>query len=344
MLNIYSWRWSQILRRSAVKRVLTHIDQLFFLVIFETLIIGAYVMEYSNWFYEPNFGYFITALLIFDLIMVICTADCYYVIKDGSKKYYRIYLYNAGAYSGKERQEMVILNNHKEYQIRAEITPDYHFYRSIKGTAFLFHQINDDNWMYISGDDIISLGTRLNKYCESVYTQTDNKMVILDIRGLKALEADVFFMNGAFIPPLAAQNIYDADTEEKLNEPQDFLIAKQDKCYTVYGIYDYLAGNDAPQCRILKMPYLIFKEGIQEVLLQWNEQCGYRELYRTRQSVKRNVDDTFVELTFQSGIGGTVKKFDEKTGNIKLIYQGCFHAIDFGSGAVIGDNGFEYTP
>lgn len=346
MLNFYSWRWSQLLRRSAAKRVITHIDQIFILILFEIVLLFLFVQDKQQLFHEQFFVLWATAIIIFDAIAVICMSDQYFTIKSGSKIKYRIYLYTAGVYSGKEDIEMIILNDKKEYQIRDRIKDNYRFYRWSDWSSFLFYSKDNAEWFYVTtSDDIIQLGNRVG---ETVFRnpQKPNKMCVLIGRGSMIIEAETFFFNGVYIPPVASKNIVDAETGEKLDNPQDFLVAKRGKEYTVYGLYKNFVKKDSPQCRILRIPNIIFKAGDQDVILQWQDNIlqwndGYREIYRTQHSVKRQVNDIFVELTYQNGIGGTVKKFNEETGKLDTLYKGYFRGIDFDSGSVIGDN-FEY--
>ncbi len=340
MLSIFSWRWSQLLRRSAVKRFFTHVDQIFILMIFEGLLLGMFIQNEPQLLTSRPFWHIAGVLFLFAILMVICTADNYYEIKSENKIKYYIYLYKAGIYSRNKNLEMIILNEKKEYQIHAEILPDYTFYSWWNLSSFLFYPTNDKCWFYVSTlDDISPLGYRIGQTVFSIPGQP-NKIKVLDDYSTKLLSEDTFFLNGTYLPSSAEENIHDVDTGEILSPPQDYLIAKRGKKYTVYGLY--YEDVPAPSCRVLSIPNIIFKEGAQEVLLQWNDD-RYIEVYRTHGSAKREVSDTFVELTFPNGIGGTVKRFNEKTGKLDLIYKGYFHAIDFNSGAVLGDN-FEYDP
>ena len=342
MLNIFSWRWSQLLKRSAVKRVLTHSAQIYFLAVLETLFLAILA---PSAFLAANlqiFWYLIIGLLIFDILMVICTSDQYYEIKSGSQVKYRIYLYTETMYSKTKPIEMVVLNPQKEYLIREKIS-DHQFYQWSNWSSFIYCLEENHQWFYVSTlDDILKLGYRISN---NVYfiPKKKEQIIVLDNRGTMVITADAFFLNGVFLPPIAREHIMDADTEEQVQAPHDYLITKHSKNYVVYGIYGYTDGADAPHCRILNISTVIFKEGGQEVILRWNDNYGYREFYRTQKSVKRDISDTFVELTYQNGIGGTVKKFNEETGKLDLLYKGCFRAIDFQSGAVLGDN-FEFNP
>ena len=337
MKTFKSWRWSRLIDLSAFKRLLTHpqwimplILVLLFLWLMTDKTLG--LPEAMEWLYWIS-----CALLAVSIVQSICGADKYYEIKSGKKIIRKIYLYTPGHFSSKKFITMIICG--KNYETFEKLLPHhYDFYEWKDFTSFLFEI--DGNSYYCSPVSAVQpLGHSMGTIAFANQEQP-NKMIVLDDHGTTTLEADAFFVNGAYIPPLASKQIYNEVTDEKLDKPQDYLIAKRGKKYTVYGLY-YL---DFPACRELKVPYIIFKEGDQEVILQWIDEYGYREIFRTRNSVKRAVSDVFVELSYQHGIGGTIRKFNEITQKLELLYKGYFHAIDFDSGAVIGDNGYEYIP
>ena len=337
MNEFKSWRWSRLTDPSALKRLWTHPKWIMPLVIVLLLLwlTTDKTLDLSNamdWLF-----WFACALLAITVFLNICGADEYYEIKSDKKIIRKIYLYTPGFFSKNTQKEMIILT--KDAQIRTPIL-DYDFEEWDDFSSFLFCVDSVKNWYYSSPVyEAEPLGC---PFGTTVYCQPDrpNYVKVLDSHGLSVFDADTFIVNGVFIPPQAEKQIIDAFTEEKAEVPQEYLIARNGKKYTVYGLY----FDKAPACISLAIPTVIFKEGGQDVILQWNHETGYREIYRTHYSMKRSVSDVFVELSYHHGIGGTVKKFNEETGKLDLIYKGYFHAIDFDSGAVLGDNGFEYTP
>lgn len=337
MSTFKSWRWSRLTEPSAIKRLWTHPQ--WFVPCIATIVLTMCVCDKSlnlpkiiEWLCWSTW-----VLLAVALLQNICCADEYYEIKSGKKLIRKIYLYTSGYFKKSKTVDMIIRGNN--YEIHRPIEAhQYDFHKWDDFTSFLF--TFEDNYYYSSPVNAAEylgqcIGTTVFSPAEK-----ENQLVILDDHGTTTMDADAFFLNGAYIPPLASKEIYDEDTEEKLEVPEEYLIAKRGRKYSIYGLY-YISS---PKCRKLKAPNVIFKEGVQDVVLQWNDEYGYREIYRTRHSVKRQISDVFVELTYQHGIGGTIRKFNEQTQKIDLLYKGCFHAIDFDNGSIIGDNGYEYIP
>ncbi len=338
MIKLKSWRWSRLDDPSALKRLWTHPQWIIPLVI---VLLTLWLVTDKTLDLPKSTAWlcwwFAFALLIFAVILNICCADAYYEIKSGKKIIRKIYLYTSGFFSKKSETEMIILT--KNEQIRTNIL-DYDFEEWDDFSSFLFSLADDKDWYYSSPVYEAELLGR--PFSTTVYYQPERpkRIKILDGHGLSIFDADAFIINGIFIPPLAKKQITDAITEERVEPPQEYLIAKRGKKYTVYGLY----FDKAPACLSLAIPTVIFKEGGQDVILKYHEETEYREIYRTHYSMKRSVNDVFVELSYHHGIGGTVKKFNEETGKLDLIYKGYFHAIDFDSGAILGDKGFEYVP
>ena len=336
-MKLKSWRWSRLTEPSALKRLVTH----------PNWIVPLIMSLLMLWFASDeaiDFSLIFTWLcrlcwLILGVAVLqnICCADEYYEIKSGKKIIRKIYLYTSGYFKRNIKVNMVM--KEKNYEIHQPIEAHhYDFEKWDDFTSFLFEI---DNEYYYSSPvaEAQPLGRCIGA---TVFSPSgkEKQVTILDGCDILTLEADAFFLNGVYIPPLASQQIYANITNKKMAKPQDYLVAKHGKKYNVYGLY-YL---NRPTCLQLRISNVIFKEGAQEVILQWNNKHGYQEIFRSNHSVKRAVSDIFVELTYRHGIGGTIRKFNEQTQKLDLLYKGYFHAIDFDSGSIIGDQGYEFVP
>ena len=342
MSKIKSWRWSKLLDPPAYKRLVTHPEWIMPFIISMMLLFFFYNDETLTFLPAINgLCWLALALLIVSILQTICCADDYYKIRLEKKVIRKIYIYTSGFFTPHQTARIVIAD--KDYEISEEIEPHaYTFHQWDDFSSFIF--CTKDNQYYYSSPvyEAELLGTPLS--ATAFYQTSGNRLVILDGYGTTTLDHAVFFLGGVYIPPRAKQNIRHELTKEKVipsgEYTQDYLITKHGKTYRVYG----LSYDKRPVCLSLIIPTVIFKEGTQDVILKWIDNKGYREFYRSRHSVKRSVSDVLVELTYPDGIGGTVRQFNERTNRLDLIYKGYFHAIDFDSGAIIGDNGFEYNP
>ena len=338
MLNLKSWRWSRLFEASGLKRIITHWNLIFIILFLSAF--GLYICYRADETHKllnmEIITYVCAISLLFAILMTICTSDNYYEIKSDSKKI-KIFLYNSGLYFYKPIVTMVIKT--KDYITKEDIAPDFYFYQYDNSGTFLFYSIKNKIWYNVSPtNDTQILGQKIG---DTVFKIPDNdhKLIILDDRGTSVIEADAYFFNGIYIPPIASQNIFDAITGDKVTEPEDFLISKRGDRYIVYGLYH----KTTPQYRELKIPTVIFREGFQDVILLWDDNTEtYREFYRTHYSAKRKLNDVFIEMSYKNGIGGTVKKFNEQTKSLDLLYKGYFYAIDFDKGHIIGEKGYTY--
>ena len=337
-----SWRWSKLLDPPSYKRLVTHPE---WIVPFITTIVLLLFCQDKTLDLPQAIiwlGWLSLALLIAVVLQNICCADYYYKIWSGKKIIRKIYIYTSGFFNKHPTARVIITNG--VYEISEQIRlHSFSFFKWDDFSSFIF-ETNDDLSYYSSPVNEAELLGRPLSATAFYQAEHPNRLTVLDGYGTTVLEADTFFVKGVYIPPLARQNIKDEDTGETIilsdEHTQDFLITKRRKSYSVYG----LSYDTRPACQRLIIPVVIFKEGSQEIILKWVDNYGYKEFYRSRNSVKRNVSDIFVELTYQNGIGGTVRKFNEQTGCLDLLYKGYFHGIDFDTGAIIGDHSYEYIP
>ena len=218
----------------------------------------------------------------------------------------------------------------EEFIAEQKIT-DYDYWENETFRCFIFSI--DRLYYYLSPayEEPVPLGKRKTK--TSFVTDDPSKIKILDNNSILTLQASFATWGNVYIPPVAKLSLGRSKT------PQEYLVIRTEKRYSVYGLYE-----NRPACISLHIPVVIFKEAGQDVLLLGDEN-GYHEIYRTQMSVKRSINNVFVELDDKSkDIRGSVKKFNEETKEFEQLYEGRFYAIDFESGAIRGENGYEYTP
>lgn len=337
MIKFKSWRWSRFTERSAYKRLSERPVWIIPLVLFIfSLLLADWKMFCLS--EETVCCWLLLVILGITVFMNICCADEYYEIKSGKETIRKVYLYRP-AYFQLGLITMVIRD--KKSVIRKEIEWDYDFYEGDDASSFRF-QIDGYHYYCSPVSNWEVLG-----HCQlspTVYAKPNQigHVTVLHHHGTTRMGADVFFVNNVYVPPLAAKDIRDLLTNEQLDEPRDYMIAKREGQYTVYGLY-YGYGQ-LPFCQKLVIPFVIFKEGNQDIILKWVEEEGYIEMHRIQNSVVRSVSDVFVTMTVHSNSAtGKVIKFNEELNVLKLLYQGPFYAIDFDSGAVVGD-GYDYNP
>ena len=338
MFNFKSWRWSRLTEPSALKRVFTHFNQIFFII----LLIGFGSVMYAretqqNLLQSGIFWGCIGIIILFAILATICMADKYFEIHSYGKICQKIYLYNHGIYFPNNKIDMVVISMSSDevFIFEQKITEDYDFWKNENFSSFLFCDGNLYYYLSPEFNELEVLGKRKTK--TSFITENKPIVKFLDNSGILTIPAELFILNDVFIPPLAEQNIYSGEKKEK--KPDKYIITKNSKKYSVYGLYE-----DRPACVSLQIPVVIFKEANQDVILIWDKQSGYQEFYRTTYSVKRQLSNVFVEITYRAVIAGTIKRFDEENKKFELLYKGRFYAIDFDNGAIIGENGFEYNP
>ena len=335
MFNLKSWRWSRLFELSAWKRVVTHANQIFFVVLAVGFFSVMIVREYHELLSTPYFWGIVAVMSLVAVLTTVCTADKYFKIRKDNKILQRIYLYNHGIYFPSNKIDMVITSkkNGEDYIMREEITDDYHYWDEV--SCFLFCM--DETYYYLSPSfkDPEPLGKKKTK---TIFLPQDPTLVkILDGTDVVTIPAECFIFGKVFIPPVAVDEI--KSTGIKVSLPDEYLITKNGKKYSVYGLYE-----EKPKVFSLQIPIVIFKEMGQDVVLIWDKEKGYREVFRTQASVKRSLSTIFVELTDKPKISGIIRHFNEQTMQVETLYEGRFYAIDFDSGAIVGENGFEYNP
>ena len=335
MFKLRSWRWSRLTEPSALKRVITHFNQIFFVMIAVGFCSALFARENPELWKSSGFWCFIAVVTLLAAVATICTADKYFEIKLNDKVHQRIYLYNHGIYFPEAKIDMVIISkiHGEEYIFSEKISQDYTYWEN---NIFLF--CIDDNYYYLSSKlhDPEPLGRKKTK--TSFISGTQPVIKALDCNDVLTIQSNCFIFGKVFVPPVAEGQITSSRGTEKL--PDNYLITKDGKRYTVYGLYE-----EEPRVTSLHIPVVIFKEGGQDVVLTYENGKGYREVFRTKMSVKRNLSTVFVELTDNKpGVNGIIRHFNEETMQIETLYEGRFYAIDFDSGAIVGENGFEYNP
>ena len=342
MFNLKSWRWSQILYLSALKRVFTHINQIFFVLIFIGLAVCLLYRHVSPDIINSWSLWSICGILVaYSVLSTICTSDKYFEVKDDKKVYHKIYLYNNGIYSSNYQIHMIIISilDDGEYIMEYKID-NYDVWKNNKLSSFLFS--HNDTYYYLSPvlSDPMELGQRRSKTIFVTGTNDSTSLIALDKDGRVNIQKGLFIFGRIFIPPKAKQNIQSATG--KVKAPDNYIIIIKHYHYLIYGIYE-----NEPAFTELKIPYVIFKDKGEDVVLQWVENTGYKEMYRTHHSIKRNLSNAFVELDYNrpnAPVVGKVSKLNETTNKIETLYHGPFYAIHFDSGEVIGENGYEYIP
>lgn len=338
MIKFKSWRWSRFTERSAYKRLSKKPMWIIPLIVFIFTLSDAGGKMFCL-SVEAACCWLFLAILVIVVLMTIGCADKYYEIKSEKKVIRRIYLYYPDFFLF---NSLTMVIRDREGIIRKVIEPwDCDFYEGDNASSFRF-QINGDHYYCSPVARMELLG-----HCQlSATVFADPKhagyVTVLNDHGTTTMDANAFFVSNVYVPPLAAKDIRDLLTNEQLDEPRDYMIAKRESKYTVYGLY--YGYRQMPICKELVIPFVIYKEGNQDVILEWVEDEGYKELLRIPNSVKRSVSDVFVNLTVHSNSAtGKVTKFNERTKKLELLYQGPFYAIDFDSGAVVGDD-FDYNP
>lgn len=335
MFNLKSWRWSRLFESSAWKRVVTHWNQIFLIVLVGGLVgFIFYKKSFEENYPQEIFWICLCIAVIFSILATVCMADEYFEIKANNKSLHKIYLYNHGLYFSSDKIEMTIISKlfGEEYITKEKITEDYCFWHG--SSSFLFCM--NDTYYYLSpsfqNPEILG-----KKKTETSFFSEATKVNILDGINIFSSQADCFIYDKAFVPPVAVNEIKAHGRKARI--PDKYLIAKTGTNYTIYGLYE-----DYPRVLLLQIPIIIFKDMGQDVVLVWEEKSGYREIFRTQASVKRSLSNVFVELTDKPKISGIIRRLNEQTMQIETLYEGRFYAIDFDSGSVTGENGFEYNP
>ena len=336
MFNLKSWRWSRLFEPSAWKRVVTHINQIFFILLFIGLLSLALLKNSPEKIFTTEIVGTCTAIIfVFSVLATVCMADEYFEIKINKTGLQKIYLYTSGIYFPNKKIDMTIISRFagKKYILNEKITEDYHFW---KETNCFLCCIND-NYYYLSSVfyTLELLGQKKTK--TSFMSKDTAQIKVLDRKNVLSIQAEYFILGKIYIPPTAQDKIN--VHEIKVSAPDEYLIVNRLEKYYVYGLYE-----DYPRVLLLQIPIIIFKDMGQDVVLVWEEKSGYREIFRTQASVKRSLSNVFVELTDKPKISGIIRRLNEQTMQIETLYEGRFYAIDFDSGSVTGENGFEYNP
>ncbi len=181
------------------------------------------------------------------------------------------------------------------------------------------------------------LGARVNDILFLPSGEDSGVRILAKDGSVETLYGDYIVYDSLYVPQ-GSQMCY-ADRGKDPALPDTVLLVRKDDKYQSYGFY---LLEDNPCCREILISSIIFREGIERVLLRYDEEKGkYTEFFRC-EDVAHKLNEYFIELTEDYRTGGKIYRYNGKTENLEKIYEGNFRLIDFEECIVRGDDGKDY--
>lgn len=230
----------------------------------------------------------------------------------------------------------------KEGYERIIFAAEYAFpFKNPDACCFTFRPAKDDNrdWLVWNAktEEATVLGKKLNKIL-FISPEEELHLKILQANGSLCKITGDYMVYDEFHIPKGALLAY-ADNFPDPQIPDKFLFVCQKDVYKSYGFY---LQEDEPKWREIILSSVIFREGKDKILLQYDEdKACYQEICRYLELFRR-LDEYFIEFTENYRIGGNIYRYDGKHEKLDKIYEGNFRIIDFNEGKILGDNGKIY--
>ncbi len=272
----------------------------------------------------------------FYIIVSVCESIDYFTLANGAVK---VFVFQ-NVRSGKKREyEILIL---KEDEEACFIAVDYKVpFRTPEARCFILRgdELDKRSWFVWSVDreEVTHLGVQLNRILFLPSGEGNGFRILAQDGSYEQLNGGYIVYDSLFVPK-GSQFCY-ANREKNPQMPDKYLLTREKDIYKCYGFY--LTG-ETPHCRELIISSIIFREGAERILLQYDEENKtYRDVFRCF-DVSRTLNEYFIEMTENYNCGGNIYYYNGKTEKLEKVYTGSFRAVDFDKGLVLGADGNEY--
>lgn len=202
---------------------------------------------------------------------------------------------------------------------------------------------HDDNklklWMMITPKDSepLILGRQI---CRNVFVlpqRKDDKIVLRVLKNGSFMTyfADRLVSDKIFIPE-ETKNTIETNTHRKIEQlPQDYLLLQNAGEYIILGCYH----KDIFDCQKLNIPALIFKDGIETIVLVFDG-CKYEELFRSKNciDVLSSVIVTIQTKEQDKKLSATIYHLDADNLVLDTLYTGPVLWIDYRHGEILTED------
>lgn len=341
--NLKSWRWSQFVSLSGLKRITQHIDWV------PGLLTSLLLYWISLDFEEPlrqiisNLSIIAGLVTLWRILVIICTADDFYEMSTSNGEFKKcIYLYNEKNLPLGHKVKMIIFNNTFGEFLTDNILKRYEFHKS----CFLFQKNLSDGssgWFFLAeNEDLpVFLGTRFEDFFyadNQVKTGPLIKINLIDNNKIKTITASYIISDHIVVPD--PQNILIDDNGTWIPRPdklilKKYLITCQNNKYSTYGIFEEKETSRL-YTKEINVSSVLFDDHGSIVII-----AGGKEIFH-HQSLRRCLDSIVIEPQPQYCLGGIVWRL--KNQKLEKLYEGEIRAINNDNGYILGDNGWEYNP
>lgn len=281
---------------------------------------------------------FVMVLIIFAFYIIdsVCESVDDFTLANGRVK---VSVFQNARADKKQEYEIFIF---EEEQETCFIAVDYKVpFRTPEARCFILRgdETDKQSWFVwsIDREEAAHLGVQLNRILFLPPGEGNGVRILAQDGSIKQVNGEYIVYDSLFVPK--GSQFYYAEREKNPQIPDKYLLVREKDVYKSYGFY--LTG-DTPHYRELVISSIIFREGAERVLLQYDENAkAYREVFRCFE-ISRTLNEYFIEMTQNYVCGGNVYCYNGKTEKLEKVYTGSFRLVDFDKGLVLGDDGNEY--
>ncbi len=342
MRKLLSWRWSRLTVSAAWKRLLK------WDVLLGGIFTGIAYAVLLSMLSVKTAGIICLCCIIvfaFGILAELCCADDFFFV-GYDEKLCKVYVYKT-----KDTLKRVFYDIHiKEPEDIAFISAAEYEYEIFRGgrDCFIFRGVDDDLWYHFAdtadGTQIRELGKRLGKtvFLAPSSDEKTERLQILYADTCQEFEVESYVYKDIYLPLSGDEKIVqtgDRDFNQKTlkyRPPYDFLLLKRLGSYELISLY-------ADECRgagflFTSAPAVMFRAGIETVVLLAEKDGRYREFYRGESFIPIK-NGNILELDCGVPMSGRILRFNPETKTLETQYEGRITSIGFQDGQVGIGNG-----
>lgn len=348
MEKVLSWRWSRLAAPSAWKRIRK------WDVLLVAAAAGIALAVFMSVLAVKTAGIIcicciLVGLYFFGILAELCCADdCFFMFYGG--ELCKVYVYETENAQKRMFYDICIKVPGDVVHIDAA-EYEYKMFRK-EHNCFIYRRIDDSQWYQVaesvSGIEIRNLGERLEKtvFLASEEGESPKRLRVLQRNSYKEFSAEMYVCGDMYFPLAAGEYIIPDKSfreqrmyPEACKKPYGYLFLKKGGTYDLIGLY--AEEKQLPHFLFAQAPAVMFRSGIETVVLLAEKDGRYREFYRGESFIPiRN--GNIVELDCGVPMYGRILRFNPETKTLEKKYEGRITSIGFQNGVVGIGKGKEF--